>query len=677
MKKSALALVLFSSFCSNAFALIDSDSPKTIVADKIEYNSKTKSVSTVGNAEITNTAGQRITLQDSHFSNQMQEMGGQNVDAKLGNHLRLSADNVVKDGELTVARHAVYTACDDCDSDTNAWEVSASKVVHSEDDMTFDFTNPVVWLYGIPIFWSPFMEYPDPRLHYKTGLLPPYFNSTNSMGTQINIPLYISISDTHDLTLTTSYLTKENPLFQLEHRLNAEHSSFRTTGSYTHNKAELDRWHVFNNDLIELGEQWRLSLFIQRASDKTYLQKYRFYDDQPYLESGAKLEFFASNGYVTSDAIIFQELRSYRQNQTKPSGNILPQIHSIYQTDPLFAKTYLSIMGDVQSILNSDNGTSAQRAIGEVEITSPWIIGYNKVTANLSGRYDIYNFTNTAMIDGPSDYSGVKTRVLPSGYLDWQMPFVKTGENWSNVIAPRARLALLDHQNTPAFANTNDSSGALMSDAVLFSNNRLSGYDVWENGNYLDYGADWSVFSNGGISSEVFLGQSYDLTERVDTDPNSGFHSGASDWVGRISFDTGKWVNLTNRFRFAENDFTLRHLETIARFGTRNYIDLGYIYATQFLDAKTLERTNQEAVGGFGVYLTSRLSFRANTTYNIIDQRVQKQSAGLYYDHPCYITSIEYARNGAQRFEEQISSTSIKFQFSMKLNGDQHNKSEE
>src|SRR5699024_570039 len=100
-------------------------------------------------------------------------------------------------------------------------------------------------------------EMPDPSIKYKTGFLMPDFGSTNNMGTQINLPLYVNFSDTHDLTFTASYLTQENPLFQLEHRLNMAHSEFRTNGAYTHNRAGENRWYIFNNDVIELGEYAR------------------------------------------------------------------------------------------------------------------------------------------------------------------------------------------------------------------------------------------------------------------------------------------------------------------------------------------------------------------------------------------------------------------------------------
>ena len=89
-------------------------------------------------------------------------------------------------------------------------------------------------------------------------------------------------------------------------------------------------------------------------------------------------------------------------------------------------------------------------------------------------------------------------------------PLSKNGENWSHVIEPKARLTLQSRLKSSGFVNT-DSAGSLLSDAMLFSDNRLAGYDLWANGNYADYGLGWTAFSADDFRSELFMGQSYDF----------------------------------------------------------------------------------------------------------------------------------------------------------------------
>ena len=307
MKKTSAFLVFCILPVAAGAASVDMETPKTITADKIEYDVKTETIKTSGNTEIVNASGQRMTLTDSYLSKNGENLSGDDIKLWLGDHVYIESDNITRSGIETTAFNATFTACDNCDAFGDAWKITTQKIVHDMDSRMLRFYNPVLRTYDIPVFWLPFFEMPDPGIRHKTGFLMPDFGSTNNMGTQINIPLYIAFSDTHDMTFTTSYLTQENPLFQLEHRLNLDHSEYRTDAAFTHNRDGENRWYIFNNDIIELGEYARATIFLERASDKTFLQKYGFYDDQPYLDSGAKLELFGQSGYVVADA--FHQMR--------------------------------------------------------------------------------------------------------------------------------------------------------------------------------------------------------------------------------------------------------------------------------------------------------------------------------------------------------------------------------
>ena len=225
-----------------------------------------------------------------------------------------------------------------------------------------------------------------------------------------------------------------------------------------------------------MGENARAYVYIARTSDKTYLQKYDFYDYQPYLDSGAKLELFGQTSYVVADTHIFQELRQARGNQHSISGNILPNIRGTYQTDPFFKETYLNLSSDILGVSGDDS--NSQRLIGEARIISPWTLWFgNRVTASVAARYDIYNFDKTPIYENgqqQDSFSGVKSRFLPSGYVEWGLPLYSVKNTWTYIIEPRARLTIMQHTNKDSvFAVNNDSAGRFLSDTTLFSNNRF------------------------------------------------------------------------------------------------------------------------------------------------------------------------------------------------------------
>ena len=670
MKKANLIFFVYFVPVVSYAASVDIETPKTITSEKIEYDVKTETIKTSGETEIVNQTGQRMTLTDSYLSKNGDNLSGNDIKLWLGDHVYIESDNIVHEGDKTIAYNAMFTACDDCDAYGDAWEIRTAKIIHNMDDKMLMFFNPVLWTYNIPVFWLPFFEMPDPSVKYKTGFLMPDFGSTNNMGTQINIPLYVNFSDYHDMTFTTSYLTQENPLFQLEHRLNLDHSEYRTHGAFTHNRAGENRWYIFNNDVIELGEYARATVFLERASDKTFMQKYGFYDDQPYLDSGAKLELFGQSSYVVADAHIFQELRQSTGNHTAPSGNILPNIRGTYQTAPLFKETYLTFDADVLGI--SGDGSMSQRLIGDARIVSPWTLwGGNRITASLSARYDVYNFNNTELIDN-SEYSGLKDRFLPSGYVEWSLPLFKPSSNWTQVIEPKARMTIMRKTDEEQFSLNNDSAGTFLSDSTLFSDNRFAGLDLWENGTYADYGVRYSAFNTKGQTFELFLGQTYDFYDRVDTNPNSGFHDGASDYVGRISYNNSKWINISSRFRLDQENLSLRHMETSAYlWKSKNFINIGHIWSQQFIDEFTMGDSINEINAGIGIQLTERWSVRFNAIYNATYDHFQRHTGGIFYTHPCYYLSLQYRRDNAIK-NDYVGNTTYQFKFGMSINGQRY-----
>ena len=663
-------------FITCAMALgVDMNSPKTIKSDSIEYNVKTEELKASGNTEMTNAAGQRVKLNSLSISKDQNNISTNDIELWLGQHVYIRADEITRDNTETIAKNAEFTACDGCDSYGNAWEIFGKTIIHDSNEKMLYFHNASFWVYNdtFPILWLPYYEMPDPSVKYKTGFLNPSFNSTNDMGLQINIPFYFNFSNTHDLTTTFSYLTKENPLFQAEHRLNLRHSEFRTKGSFTHNKEGENRWHIYNNDKIELGENARAFVYIARTSDKTYLQKYDFYDYQPYLDSGAKLELFGQTSYIVADAHIFQELREAYGNQHSVSGNILPNIRGTYQTDPFFKETYLSLSGDILGVSGDDS--NSQRMIGEARVISPWTLWWgNRITASVAARYDIYNFNKTSIYeDGQQrdSFSGVKSRFLPNGYVEWGLPLYSVENSWTYIIEPRARLTIMQHSAKDAvFSVDNDSAGRFLSDTTLFSNNRFAGLDVWENGNFIDYGARWAAF-NENNNIEVFLGQTYDFnTENEDKNFNdNGFRNGFSDYVGRVAYSR-KYFQIASRFRFDREDIKLSHIENSLYIGKKGYyLSIGHIWDTQPIDIySTTDKDTHEISAGAGLPLTDRLRIAGSVIYNAYEHLVQRHSGGIFYEHPCYHFSLEYSRDNTIKYE-YTGNTTYRFKFGMSIDG--------
>ena len=243
--------------------------------------------------------------------------------------------------------------------------------------------------------------------------------------------------------------------------------------------------------------------------------------------------------------------------------------------------------------------------------------------------------------------------------------------SWTYTLEPRARLTVMEHSDKNAvFSVDNDSAGRFLSDTTLFSDNRFAGLDVWENGNFIDYGARWAAF-NDNHNIEVFLGQTYDFnTDTTDKDFNdNGFRNGFSDYVGRISY-AQKYFQIASRFRIDREDSSLNHTENSIYLGKDGYyITFGHIWDTQPIDIySTDDKNTHEVSTGVGLPITRRINLNASATYNAYEHVLQNHSGGIFYNHPCYYFSLEYRRDNAVRYD-YVGNTTYQFKFGISIDG--------
>jgi LPS-assembly protein len=648
-------------------AKIDSTSPRDIYADEIFFDANTNSAQGIGNARVKNTNGQSMSADFMSLTNKDSDIILMNSEIFLGPSVRVSASALTADSREITADRMTYTACYGCDA-LLAWEFHADEMVNNREKQTMEFYDATLYWHGLPVVWLPYFSNPDPSVKRRSGIMMPKMGTTNNFGYTIELPVYVAVSDYHDFTLTPTYFSNARPLVKGEHRLNADHSEFRTAGSFTQtNRA---RWHIFNYERMELGENMLAKVSVNRTSDKYYLREYEFYDSQPYLDTFGKLEMFGESGFAYAETHSFQELRLAGLNDRGANGDILPRLHGWMQTDPIIGRSFLNLEADFMNLNKSQDARNTIRATGEMKYIQPFIIPFGqKLEFSLRGRYDVYQFSDASLLDGTPNYSGTKGRFIPSGHILASWPLVNYKWGVAQTLEPKAEINFMPKTQSRNFINQ-DSTGSLLTDASIFGDNRYVGYDLVNNGTYADYGVAWNLTDNQNRSIETFLGQSYDFYEMNELDPNSGFHYGASDIVARITAKPYKNIASINRARFSKNDGALRHLESDVRVGVKDYVSLGFMHAVQFDENVMLDRQFDEIRMGLGMGLSDRLRLTYGLIYNITDDRLQTRNVGMKYEHPCYGIEFLFGDDRAQAYDgRQIGMVSFRMHFSLKIQG--------
>ncbi|MCG8334142.1 MAG: hypothetical protein MJE63_06470 [Proteobacteria bacterium] len=109
-----------------------------------------------------------------------------------------------------------------CNPRERAWELSSSQIVYQVDNFAYS-VNSVLYLYSVPVFYTPFISWPtkDKR---STGFLAPRFShhsgsdETKAFGSRLEIPYFIALDRDHDLTITADLVERRGTGLELDYQ---------------------------------------------------------------------------------------------------------------------------------------------------------------------------------------------------------------------------------------------------------------------------------------------------------------------------------------------------------------------------------------------------------------------------------------------------------------------------
>lgn len=99
-----------------------------------------------------------------------------------------------------------------CPPTTSTWNVRASHINLNKNTGRGTATNARLYVQGIPVFYTPYMNFPiDARR--QTGFLSPRFGTSNQLGHFLMTPFYWNLAPNYDTTITPAYLSKRGMQF--------------------------------------------------------------------------------------------------------------------------------------------------------------------------------------------------------------------------------------------------------------------------------------------------------------------------------------------------------------------------------------------------------------------------------------------------------------------------------
>jgi len=547
----------------------------TVFADTVSYNRDNGNLTAAGHVRLVEPGGNVIEAEHIVLSKTFRDGFVRQLTLLMTNYARLHARSAERrDGNITIFRDATYFVCKACLTDASKspiWQIRAKKVVRNKAERMMYYEDAFLDFFDVPIIYIPRFSTPDPTVRRKTGFLVPSFSASDEFGVGVEVPYYLNLAPSYDLTLSPLITSEQGPVFKGEwrQRFSSRQYKIKPTGVYQLDKKASPgdtraRGSVETAGDFNLSDDWRFGWDATIASDDTYLRRYKINNDTDLI-SQVYLTGLSGRNYFDMRSYYFRALLQGEDNDRTPY--VLPSIDHSYIFDQPVLGGELGINSSFLN-LQRDSGTDSTRVISEVTWKRRMVGGMGQViTPFASVRGDVFMVDN--VVD-PTVPGGVRSRqtigrVLPTAGLDIRLPMVRQTAHGQHIFEPVAQvIARTNETNIRAIANE-DSQSFEFDDVNLFSIDKFTGDDRWEGGVRANLGFNYTVNFNSGAATRFAFGQSYQIAGRNSFTAGTGLNGDYSDFVGSAYFLLNEYFTGSFRFRLDRDSLNIRRNEIAAR----------------------------------------------------------------------------------------------------------------
>lgn len=533
----------------------------TLRADHVNYDTIDSVVIASGNIEINTPDGGLLQANYAKLSGDLKEGLIRQIQYTLSDQSVLTAkEGQHISGTFTEFDDAAYSSCDFCLDGSRFWEIRSKKLTHDKEAMNMAAQNATLFIGDVPIVYVPYFSYPDPSVKRRSGFLLPSFKSNKALGVGSTVPYYWEIDPYTDLLFNPLIATK-GVLLAGNFRHNFEDGAFGLSGSHIYQDGE-SRYNFRSNFAYNLNDIWRASFNIDRVSDDTYLRRYDIEggnDYSPWLRSDVMIEALTSRTYFALEGVHYQNMRYDVMNAT--IADAAPLMTFTHDTETYENGSYWNINASSVALRRDLGNDSSRFTIGAgwhmPGITS-WGASYALSATVRGDRYDIDDYF---IEDQDRMFSGKVYEVHPQASLKVSYPFVKVGENHTQILEPIAMAIVAPNSKVSSKIPDEDSQDLDFDDTFLFSESRFVGYDRVEPGTRINYGLQWSLYGPKTGYISALIGQSYRFNSSDIFLEGSGLETRPSDIVGRINVKPNDHISLEYAFRLDHHTMEINRTE--------------------------------------------------------------------------------------------------------------------
>ena len=682
---------------------------RTLQADEVIYNLDSGTVTAIGNVVIVDDAGGTQYSDRIELNDKLQSGGAKDFVTRFPEGGTAAAAFALRraDGGVDLY-NAYYTACDACRNedgtvDRPTWRLRAKQVTQDKTDQMIYYRDAVFEVKGVPVFYTPYLAHPDPSSERRSGFMLPFAGRSGSYGFFYEQPYYFAISPYSEATISPRIMERVMPLIEASFNKQFHSGRLEIEGSFTYDEffdnrgdgfSDLDiflnpeeslegtKWrsHLFARGQFDLAENWYWGFGLENATDDLYLDRYDI--DEPSTDFGL---YNGGSRRLTEQLYLvgqdddfraslstygFQSLRSsVRRNEDNPNlirvtredDSGLPVLLPKIELDKYFTLPgiggQLHAFGDA-AVLTRSIGDDYARGTAGIDWSRTFFTGPGiEIKPFGMARTDVYRLSNDDLLED-REFS----RTLGNVGVDARWTLIRPGDLVDWTIEPRVQItqafgdAKLDEFNvnsTDRFGNpiirsvTEDGIGLDLDRALLWSANKSTGFDFWQDGFRADIGTSFGARWQDNRAS-LFVGQSFASGYDTEFARATGLSDDRSDIVAQAELSLGDRFSTVNRLRFDDEDGTLRRVDSSLKYsGERLSANVRYYKIDDLFSDPGVTGADlppEEISGQVGLKLTENWAMRYRANRDLDAGLTRREELAFIFNDECTLVELYYEK---------------------------------
>ncbi|QWA10153.1 LPS assembly protein LptD [Sodalis ligni] len=570
----------------------------------------------------------------------------------------------------TVLENGTFTSCL---PGNDSWSVKGSEVIHDRQEQVAEIYNARFRIGGVPVFYSPYMQFPtgDKR---RSGFLLPNAKYGSKNGFEFSAPYYFNLAPNYDDTLTPNYMSKRGLQLQNEFRYLTTPGAGLVQFDYLPNDSEYsddhpgdgssDRWLLYWQHNGVMDDVWRFNVNYTRVSDPYYFDdltsQYGSTTDG-YATQKFSVGYADPNWEVTLASKQFQLFSDYGNSS---SYRAAPQLDvTYYQNDvgPFDTKIYGQAVNFTSASGDNPNATRLHiEPTIDLPLSNRWgsLNTEAKVMATHYQQENLEDWNNTA---GNNQLQGTVNRVLPQFKTDGRMVFERSmdwSQDYTQTLEPRLQYLYVPYRNQSDI-NLYDSTLLQTDYSGLFRDRSYSGLDRIASANQLAGGVTTRIYDDALVERfNASLGQIYYFTKPRTGDTNSSLDNDAE--TGSVVWAGDTYWKISDQWAVRGGVQYDTRLDSVAlgdavleyRRDENRMIQLNYRYASpEYIEATLPQVTSPgyqqgiSQIGAIGSWpIADRWSVVGAYYYDTKASQPAEQFLGLQYNTCCWAVNVGYER---------------------------------